>query len=117
MEIILAIHEAARLSLTIAWQQVFNKNTSYHGRYRDKIFTIRRLARVAGVLHPNASETVVRLENLDVVQIQPIGRSHQVTLNKKSHVLGKIVEPMLMTEEQTFDQMINSFKIHLSTKR
>ena len=54
-------------------------------RYKDKAFTIRRLAREAGVSHPKVSETVAKLENLGVAQIQPIGRSHQVTLNEKSY--------------------------------
>lgn len=85
-------------------------------RYKGKIFTIRRLAREAGVSHPKTSDTVTRLENLGVVQIQPIGRSHQVTLNEKSHILKKIVEPMLMAEEQTFDQVIISLKNHLGVK-
>lgn len=85
-------------------------------RRKGKIFTIRRLAREAGVSHPMASETVARLENLGVVQIQPIGRSHQVTLNEKSHILKKIIEPMFMAEEQTFDQVISSLKNHLDVR-
>ena len=86
-------------------------------RYKGKIFTIRGLAREAGVSHPSVSETVAKLESFGVVQIQPIGRSHQVTLNGKSHVLKKIVEPMFMAEEQTIDQVIRFLKNHLSTEK
>ena len=86
-------------------------------RYKGKIFTIRRLAYDAGVSHPGVSETVGELEKLGVVQIQPIGRSHQVSLNEKSHLLKKIIEPILVAEEQTFDQVILILKKHLSTKK
>lgn len=85
-------------------------------RYKGRIFTIRKLAREAGISHPNASDTVTRLEHLGIVHMQPIGRSHQVTLNERNHILKKIVEPMFMAEEQTFDQMIISLKNHLSIK-
>ena len=86
-------------------------------RYKGKTFTIRRLAREAGVSHPKVSKTVTKLENLGIVQIQPIGRSHQVTLNEKSYVLKNIVEPMLVAEDHTFDQVIHFLKNHLSTKK
>ena len=86
-------------------------------RYKGKIFTIRRLAREAGVSHPGASDTVAKLESLGVVQIQPIGRSHQVTLNERSHVLKNIVEPMFAAEEQTFNQMLHCLKNHLDTEK
>jgi len=58
-------------------------------RYKGKIFTIRGLARDAGASHPRVSETVGELERLGMVQVQPIGRSHQVSLNEKSHALKK----------------------------
>ena len=86
-------------------------------QYKGKVFTIRRLAREAGVSHPRVSKTVAKLENLGVVQIQPIGRSHQVTLNENSYVLKNIAEPLFMAEKQTFNQMIYFLKNHLSTKK
>lgn len=86
-------------------------------RYKGKVFTIRRLAREAGISHPKASETISKLEHIGVVQIQPIGRSHQITLNEQSHILKKVVEPMFVAEEQTFDQVIHSLKNHLSTEK
>ncbi len=86
-------------------------------RYKGKIFTIRRLAQDAGASHPGVSETVDDLEKLGIVQIQPVGRSHQVSLNEKSYVLKKIIEPMFMAEKQTLDQVILILKKHLSTKK
>lgn len=86
-------------------------------QYKGKIFTIRRLAHDAGVSHPGVSETISELEKLGVVQIQPIGRSHQVSLNEKSYILKKIIEPMFIAEKQTFDQVISILKKHVSTKK
>jgi len=86
-------------------------------RYRGKIFTIRGLARDAGASHPRVSETVGELERLGIVQVQPVGRSHQVSLNEKSHVLKKIIEPMFAAEGQTFDQVVLILKRHLSMKK
>ncbi len=86
-------------------------------RHRGKIFTIRRLASDAGVSHPSASETVGELDKLGVVQIQPIGRSHQVSLNEKSHVLKKIIVPMFAAEERTFGEMILVLKKHLGIEK
>ncbi len=86
-------------------------------RHRGKIFTIRGLAHDAGLSHPGVSETISGLEKLGVVQIQPIGRSHRVSLNEKSYVLKKIIEPMFITEKQTFDQVISILKKHLGTKK
>ena len=86
-------------------------------QHKGKIFTIRRLAREASVSHPQVSDTVTKLERLGVVQVQPIGRSHQVTLNEEIYVLKDIVEPMFMAEEQTYNQMIHFLKNYLSTKK
>jgi predicted nucleotidyltransferase len=86
-------------------------------QYKGKIFTIRRLAHDADVSHPGVSKTVGELEKFGIVQIQPVGRSHQVSLNEKSHVLKKIIEPMFMAEKQTIDQVILILKRHLSTKK
>lgn len=86
-------------------------------QHRGKIFTIRRLAQDAGVSHPRVSETVTDLEKFGIVQIQPVGRSHQITLNEKSHVLKKIMEPMFAAERQTLDYVILTLKKHLDTKK
>lgn len=85
--------------------------------HKGKIFTIRRLAEDAGVSHPGVSVTVGELEKFGIVQIQPIGRSHQVSLNEKSHVLNAIIEPIFKAEEKTLDHIILILKNHLSTKK
>ena len=84
-------------------------------RHRGKVFTIRSLAREAGVSHPRVSETVRDLEDLGIVQVQPVGRSNMVVLNEKSHIVKKIIRPMFEAEEQTLDQMIMVLKKHLGT--
>lgn len=86
-------------------------------RHKGKIFTIRGLAYDAGVSHPSVSETVRDLEKFGIVQIQPVGQSYQVSLNEKSHVLKKIIEPMFAAEEQTINQMILILKKHLNTQK
>ena len=86
-------------------------------RYRGKIFTIRGLAHDAHVSHPRVSKTVKELDKLGVVQIQPIGRSHQVSLNEKSHILKRIIVPMFEAEERTLDQMILVLKRYLGAEK
>ena len=85
--------------------------------HKGKIFTIRRLAEDAGASHPEVSATVEDLEKFGIVQIQPIGRAHQVSLNEKSYVLKEIVEPILKAEEKTLDKVILILKNHLGTKK
>ncbi len=86
-------------------------------RHKGKIFTVRGLARDAGISHPTASQTAASLEKFGVVHIQPVGRSHQIVLNEKSYVLKKIIEPMFMNEAKTFEQVVSDLKEHLSTKK
>ena len=85
--------------------------------HKGKIFTIRRLAEDAGASHPEVSTTVEELEKFGIVQIQPVGRAHQVSLNEKSYVLNEIVEPILKAEEKTLDKVILVLKDYLSTKK
>ena len=85
--------------------------------HKGKVFTIRRLAEDAGASHPEVSATVEDLEKFGIVQIQPIGRAHQVSLNEKSYVLKEIVEPILKAEEKTLDRVILILKNHLGTKK
>lgn len=85
--------------------------------HKGKIFTIRRLAEDAGASHPEVSVTVGELEKFGVVQIQPVGRAHQVSLNEKSYVLNEIVEPILKAEEKTLDKVTLVLKKNLSTKK
>lgn len=86
-------------------------------KYRGKIYTIRGLAEDAGASHPEVSKTLADLEKFGIVQIQPVGRAHQVSLNEKSYVLNKIILPMLKVEEKTLDEVISILKTHLGKKR
>lgn len=85
--------------------------------YKGKIFTIRRLAEDAGASHPEVSTTLAELEKFGIVQIQPVGRAHQVSLNEKSYVLNEIIEPILKAEEKTLDKVILILKDQLDTKK
>ncbi len=86
-------------------------------RYRGKIFTIRRLAQDAGASHPEVSATLEELEKFGIVQIQPVGRAHQISLNEKSYVLNEIIKPVLKAEEKTLAKVISILKDHLNTKK
>jgi predicted nucleotidyltransferase len=86
-------------------------------RYKGKIYTVRGLAEDAGASHPEVSKTLNELEKFGIVQIQPVGRAYQVSLNEKSYVLSKIIKPILKAEEKTLDEVILILKSHLSTKK
>jgi len=85
--------------------------------YKGRIFTIRSLAQDAGASHPEVSATVTELEKFGVVQIQPVGRAHQISLNEKSFVLKEIIEPIFKAEKKTLDKVILILKEHLDTKK
>lgn len=86
-------------------------------KYKGKIFTVRRLADSANVSVNETALTVERLEKFGLVRIQPVGRAHQVTLNDKSYMLHKIMEPIFIAESKTLDELILVLKKHLSTKK
>ena len=74
-------------------------------RYRGKVFTIRDLARTAGLSHPQVSLVVRNLEGRGVVRLLTLGRAHQVILNEDSYVLKSIVEPAITAEEGTLSAL------------
>jgi predicted nucleotidyltransferase len=86
-------------------------------KYKGKIYTIRRLAEDAGVSHPEASATLQELEKFGIVEIQPVGRAHQISLNEKSYVLGKIIMPLLKAEQKTLDEVVLILRDHFNTKK
>ncbi len=85
--------------------------------YKGRIFTIRSLAQEVGASHPEVSATVTELEKFGVVQVQPVGRAYQISLNEKSYVLNEIIEPILQAEEKTLVKVISILKGHLNTKK
>lgn len=86
-------------------------------KYRGKVYTIRGLAEDAGASHPEVSKTLDDLEKFGIVQIQPVGRAHQVSLNEKSYVLNKIIKPILKAEENTLDEVLLILKTYLGKKK
>ena len=79
-------------------------------RYKGKIFTIRDLARTAGLSHPEVSLVVKSLERRGIVKLQPVGRAQQVILNEESYVLNSIVRPAFRAEEGTLEALVSTIK-------
>ena len=79
-------------------------------RYRGKVFTIRELAKTAGLSHPEVSTVVKELESRGVVKLQPVGRAYQVTLNEDSYILKSIVEPLIAAEGSTLSSLASTIR-------
>jgi DNA-binding MarR family transcriptional regulator len=79
-------------------------------RYKGKVFTVRELARTAGLSHPEVSLVVKDLERKGVVRLQPVGRAYKVSLNEESYLLKSIVEPMVKAEENTLDSLVSTIR-------
>jgi DNA-binding MarR family transcriptional regulator len=86
-------------------------------RYRGKVFTIRELAKTAGLSHPEVSLVVKDLESRGVVRLQPVGRALQVTLNDDSYILKAVVEPLITAEEKTLSALVSTVKSFFSDRR
>ena len=86
-------------------------------KYRGKTFTVRGLGKNSNVSNVEAARTVDQLEKFGIVRIQPVGRAYQLSLNDRSYILNKIVEPILTAEEKTLDELILLLKKHLTTKK
>jgi predicted nucleotidyltransferase len=79
-------------------------------RYRGKVFTMRDLARTAGLSHPEVALVARTLEKRGVVRLQPVGRAQQVILNEESYVLNSIVWPAIKAEEDTLSAILSTIK-------
>jgi predicted nucleotidyltransferase len=86
-------------------------------RYRGKVFTIRELAKAAGLSHPQASKVLKGLESRGVVRLQPVGRAHQVSLNEESYVLKSVVEPLFAAERETVDSLVSTIRPFFEDER
>lgn len=84
--------------------------------YKDKVFTIRKLAEAAGISPGEAALTVQQLEKYGAVTLQPVGRSYLVSLNDKSYVVRKILKPIIEKENETLDDLVSTLKRNLSGK-
>lgn len=85
--------------------------------HRGRVFTIRGLAEDAGISHTEAASTINDLEKLGIVQIQPVGKAHQISLNKKSYVLNKILEPIFKVEQNSLQEILTILKKNLGSKK
>ncbi len=86
-------------------------------RYPAKIFTKRGLARTANVSVNEAALTIRDLEDLGIVTVQPVGRSHQLSLNRKNYILNKVIEPVFKTEEDALEELLKVLKKNLDRKK
>lgn len=86
-------------------------------RYQAKVFTKRGLARTANVSVNEAALTIRDFEDLGIIRVQPVGRSHQLSLNKKNYIFNKIIEPIFKAEEDTLSELIKVLKKNLDKKR
>ena len=85
--------------------------------YRGKIFTIRELARTAGLSHPETSKVVKELEKKGVVKLQAVGKAYQVSLNEESYILKSIIEPMFKAEKNTLSSIVSTIKPFFMNER
>jgi predicted nucleotidyltransferase len=85
--------------------------------YKGRIFTIRGLAKEAKVTPNEAALTIHDLERSGIIKIQPVGRAYQLELNKKSHILNKIIEPIIESEKNTFADLLVLLKKYFDTKK
>lgn len=79
-------------------------------RYRGKVFTIRELAKTAGLSHPQVSRVVKELERRGIVKLQPVGRAYQISVNEESYVLKSMIEPLFRAEENTVNSFISTIR-------
>jgi len=86
-------------------------------RYPAKIFTIRGLARTANASVNETALTISDFERLGIIKVQPIGRAHQLSLNKKNYILNKIIEPSFKAEENTLSELLKVLKKNLDKKK
>lgn len=85
--------------------------------YTGKIFTVRKLAEVAGVSPSEAALAVQELEKFGVLKIQPVGRSYLLSLNNNSYILTRILQPIIKAEEGAIDELVSILKRNLGDKR
>lgn len=86
-------------------------------RYKGKVFTVRELARTAGISHPEASKVVKGLESRGIVKVQPVGKAYEIILNESSYILKSIVEPLIKAEKGTLASLISTIKPFFRDKR
>lgn len=86
-------------------------------KHPSKIFTIRGLARTASVSVNETALTIHDFEKLGIIKVQPIGRAHQLSFNKKNYILNKIIEPIFKAEEKTLEELLKTLKKNLDKNK
>ena len=86
-------------------------------RYRGKVFTVRELAKAAGLSHPQASKVLKGLESRGVVRLQPVGRAYQVSLNDESYILKSVIEPLFAAERDTVGSLASTIRPFFEDER
>lgn len=86
-------------------------------RYKGKVFTIRELAKTAGLSHPEVSKVVKQFERRGVVKLQPVGKAQQISLNEESYILKTIVEPLITAEKDTLGSLVSTIEPFFKDER
>ena len=86
-------------------------------RYQAKVFAKRGLARTANVSVSETALTIRDFEDMGIIRVQPVGRSHQLSLNRKNYTFKKIIEPIFKAEEDTLYELIKVLKKNLDKKK
>ena len=81
-----------------------------------RVFTVRKLAKAAGVSVSEAAAAVRDLEKHGVLTIQPVGRSYLVGINSRSYILNKIMRPALEAEERFLAELLTVLRKKLVDK-
>jgi predicted nucleotidyltransferase len=84
--------------------------------YKHKVFTLRSLAEQAKISPQEASDTLRELAELNIVRLQPVGRAFSITLNERSYILERIIEPIVSREGETLKQLVQLLSKHLKRK-
>lgn len=79
-------------------------------RYKGKIFTIRELAKTAGLSHPETSKVVKMLERRRIVNIEIIGKAYRVTPNEDSYFLNAVIQPLFEAEKETLGSLLSTIR-------
>ncbi|MDE1854261.1 MAG: nucleotidyltransferase domain-containing protein [Thaumarchaeota archaeon] len=85
-------------------------------KYKGKVFTVRELARTAGVTHPEVSLVARRLEERGMVKIQPVGNALQIILNDESYIIRSAAEPLVRAEEGAVKELVATIRPFLDSE-
>ena len=85
--------------------------------HQGMVFTVRKLAKTAGVSVSEASLVVRQLEEAGILKLQPVGRSFLITPNEESFVLQTIMKPLIRAESETLAELVSLLKSCFAHKK